>query len=88
MGIIVWIVFGLVVGLLARAILPGNQKMGIVMTTLLGIAGSLLGGFVASMLTRTPMDGGMHGVGFIGSLLGAILLLGLVSAVNSRRTLP
>jgi uncharacterized membrane protein YeaQ/YmgE (transglycosylase-associated protein family) len=60
--------------------------MGIVMTTILGVAGSLVGGFVASMLFGSPTTG-LEGAGFIGSLLGAIGLLALVSAVNSRRIL-
>lgn len=86
MAILVWIVFGLVVGLLARAIVPGRQRMGIVMTTILGVAGSLLGGFIASMLVGSPTSG-LEGAGFIGSLLGAIGLLAIVAAVNNRRTL-
>jgi uncharacterized membrane protein YeaQ/YmgE (transglycosylase-associated protein family) len=86
MAILVWIVFGLVVGLLARAIMPGRQRMGVIMTTVLGVAGSLLGGFVASMLVGSPATG-FEGAGFVGSLIGAIALLALVSAVNHRRIL-
>ncbi|MEQ1506127.1 MAG: GlsB/YeaQ/YmgE family stress response membrane protein [Myxococcota bacterium] len=86
MAIIVWIVFGLVVGLLARALMPGRQPMGLVMTTVLGVVGSLLGGFIGSMLTGYPYDGGLHGAGFVGSLLGALIVLGLVTAVARSRT--
>lgn len=81
MSILVWIVFGLVVGLLARAVLPGNQSMGIIMTTVLGIAGSLLGGVVGSLL-QYGYVGPVTGAGFLGSLLGAILLLGLFTMVK------
>jgi len=84
MGIIVWIVFGFVVGLIARAIVPGRQSMGFVMTTLLGIAGSLVGGLVASAVAGAN-TGGFTPAGFIGSLIGAIVLLVLGSLVMSPR---
>ncbi len=73
MGIVAWIVFGFVVGLIARAIVPGRQGMGLVMTTLLGIAGSLIGGIVASALAGG--GAGFQPSGFIGSIIGAIVLL-------------
>lgn len=84
MGIIAWIVFGFIVGLIARAIVPGKQGLGFVMTTVLGVAGSLIGGLVASSLFggRTA---GFTPAGFIGSLLGAIVLLLIVGAVMSPR---
>jgi uncharacterized membrane protein YeaQ/YmgE (transglycosylase-associated protein family) len=75
MGILAWIVFGLIVGLLARAIVPGRQHMGLIMTTLLGVAGSLLGGFLASVLTGTR-----------DYYLGAIAVLLIAGAVFGRRT--
>ena len=50
MGIISWVIFGLVVGLLARLLLPGRQKIGILLTIVLGVAGALIGGFVATEL--------------------------------------
>ncbi len=85
MGIIAWIVFGFVIGLIARAIVPGRQHMGFVLTTLLGIAGSIVGGLVA-----TAIGGGsvsqFHGAGFIGSLVGAIVLLAVAGvAMGPRR---
>ena len=49
MAIILFIVFGLVVGLLARAVMPGNQSMGWGMTALLGVVGSFVGGFLAAL---------------------------------------
>jgi len=84
MGIIAWIVFGFIIGLLARAIVPGKQGMGFVMTTLLGVAGSLVGGLIATALTGGSMQE-MHGAGFIGSLIGAVLLLVLAGAVMRPR---
>jgi uncharacterized membrane protein YeaQ/YmgE (transglycosylase-associated protein family) len=84
MGIIAWIVFGFIIGLLARALVPGKQGMGFIMTTLLGVAGSLVGGLVATALTGGSMQE-MHGAGFLGSLVGAVLLLVLVGAAMRPR---
>ena len=88
MGIIAWIVFGFIVGLIARAIVPGRQGMGLVMTTLLGVAGSIVGGLVASALGGGS-PGAFQTSGFVGSLVGAIVLLvvaGMVTAPPRRRT--
>lgn len=82
--IIVWTVFGLVVGALARLLVPGRQPIGLVGTIALGIGGSFLGGFVANLIQGYPILA-LHTVGFIGSLLGAILLLLLVVGVRRRR---
>ncbi len=84
MGIIAWIVFGFIVGLIARALVPGRQGMGFIMTTLLGVAGSLIGGVVASALwggsaTRFEPSG------FIGSLIGAIVVLVIAGMVMGPR---
>jgi uncharacterized membrane protein YeaQ/YmgE (transglycosylase-associated protein family) len=84
MGIIAWIVFGFVVGLIARAIMPGKQSLGFVMTTLLGIAGSVIGGLVASAIGGGDATG-FHGSGFIGSILGALVLLFIAGLVTGPR---
>ena len=83
MGIIAWIVFGFIVGLIARAMVPGRQGMGFVMTTVLGVAGSLIGGLVASALVGRLGDAASSRAGFIGSLIGAIVLL-LVAGMVMR----
>jgi uncharacterized membrane protein YeaQ/YmgE (transglycosylase-associated protein family) len=86
MGIIAWIVFGLIIGLLARAVVPGRQSMGLVMTIVLGVAGSLIGGFLGSALFgRGAGEPGMHPAGFIGSLIGAVVLLLVVGAATGPR---
>ena len=85
MGIIAWIVFGFIIGLIARAIVPGKQGMGFIMTTLLGIAGSLIGGVIASALWGHGASTGFQASGFIGSLIGAIVLLLVAGMVTGPR---
>jgi uncharacterized membrane protein YeaQ/YmgE (transglycosylase-associated protein family) len=76
----VWMALvGFVVGLIARAILPGSQSLGIVLTTVLGIAGSFAAGFVGQALGWYQAG---QGAGFIGSVLGAIVLLFVVSKLK------
>jgi uncharacterized membrane protein YeaQ/YmgE (transglycosylase-associated protein family) len=89
MGILAWIIFGFIIGLIARALVPGKQGMGFVMTTLLGIAGSIVGGLVASAITGRSATG-FEPTGFIGSLIGAIVLLLIAGMVTGprRRTVP
>lgn len=74
MGFCGWIVFGFLAGLLARAFLPGDQQMGFVKTTLLGIGGSFVGGALGSLLFGgNPLA--LHPSGFVGAVVGAVLLL-------------
>lgn len=91
MSILVWIVFGIVVGLIARAIYPGRQQMGLVTTMLLGIGGSLLGGVVGNMIAGVPVgeagDYGLSGAGFIGSLIGALAILAILGLIKRPTTL-
>jgi uncharacterized membrane protein YeaQ/YmgE (transglycosylase-associated protein family) len=78
----VWmVVVGFVVGLLARAILPGTQSLGIILTAVLGIAGSFAAGFVGQALGWYQAG---QGAGFIGSVLGAIVLLLVVGLVKGK----
>lgn len=72
--IVWWIVLGLIVGALARFILPGKDPMGWFATSLLGIAGSIVGGLISSVLWGAA-DGRFHPAGLLLSLIGAILLL-------------
>jgi len=81
-----WIVVGLVAGLFARFLIPGKQAMGWVMTIVLGLAGSLLGGFITSaFLRKDPMENRFEPAGFLMSTIGALLLLGLYVAYDRRR---
>ena len=78
MGIfhILWaIIIGFLIGLIARAIVPGADQMGFIATTVLGILGSLAGGFIGGLISK-PAEGSMfHPAGFFMSVIGAILLL-------------
>jgi uncharacterized membrane protein YeaQ/YmgE (transglycosylase-associated protein family) len=84
MGIITFLIFGLVVGLLARALMPGRQSMGLLMTIVLGVAGSFLGGFLVSLVTDHRVTD-LHTAGFIGSIIGAIVLLMIGGGLTRRR---
>lgn len=85
MGIIAFIVVGLIAGLIARAILPGRQNMGLLATTLLGIVGSFVGGLVGSLFRRDGRLFDLHPSGILMSVLGAIVVLLLVGAAGRRR---
>ena len=74
MGILGWIVFGLVVGALAKLIMPGKDPGGIFVTIVLGIVGALLGGFLGRLIGLYKEG---EPAGFIGALVGAIVLLWL-----------
>jgi len=81
MGIIGTILVGLIVGALARFVLPGEQKMGWILTIVLGIAGSLVAGFVGQALGWYAVG---EPAGWIASVLGAVVLLIVVGKLNRR----
>ncbi|MEN2751748.1 GlsB/YeaQ/YmgE family stress response membrane protein [Psychrobacter sp. FBL11] len=82
MSFIWMIIVGLVAGLLARAIKPGSDPMGWIMTIVLGIVGAMLGGFIASLIGINA-DGGFTGLLF--SVIGAIILLFLYEMIVNKR---
>jgi len=75
MHILYLILFGFVIGVIARFLMPGPQPMGIIMTTLLGIAGSFLGGYLGHLLHGEGGTMEASPAGWIGSIIGAALLL-------------
>ncbi len=77
MGIISWIVIGLIAGLLARAIYPGQQRMGFIATTLLGIVGSVIGGLIGTVLWHRNAGEFSPG-GIVLSVIGALIALFVV----------
>ncbi len=73
---VLWhIVTGFVVGLLARALLPGSDRMGFIATVCLGIVGSLVGGFIGRLVKKPEPGAAFHPAGFVMSLVGAIVVL-------------
>ncbi len=85
-SLIVLLVVGFFAGLLARAIVPGNDSMSIGGTTLLGIVGSFVGGALGYVLFGADLDEGLvQTAGFIGSVLGAIVALLVYRAVAQDR---
>jgi uncharacterized membrane protein YeaQ/YmgE (transglycosylase-associated protein family) len=86
MWIISTLIVGLIAGALARLIMPGRDPMGILMTIVLGIIGSFVGGFLYRLIFRPPEDGSyFHPGGLLLSVLGAILVL-FIWRMMSRRT--
>ena len=85
MGIIGTIIVGLIVGALARFLLPGEQKMGWTLTCLLGIAGSFIAGFVGQSLGWYAVG---EPAGWIASVVGAIVLLFIVSKLRGGSSNP
>ncbi len=82
MGILAWILFGLVVGIIAKLLMPGRDPGGFIITILLGIAGALLGGFIGRAM---GFYGPNESAGWIISILGAIILLALYRMMVRRR---
>jgi uncharacterized membrane protein YeaQ/YmgE (transglycosylase-associated protein family) len=83
--IIGWIVFGLIAGAIARLLMPGRQPMGMIMTTVLGIAGSFVGGAIGNAFHGAPITEPTPS-GWLGSILGAFIILLVMGMVGSRRT--
>jgi uncharacterized membrane protein YeaQ/YmgE (transglycosylase-associated protein family) len=81
-GVIGWIIFGLIVGAVAKLVMPGRDPGGIIVTMLLGVAGALLGGWLGRAMN---WYGPNEGAGFLMSLLGAIILLFLYRMLVGRR---
>jgi len=75
MGIIWTIIVGFVVGLIARAVMPGAQSLGFWMTTLIGVVGSFVGGFIGGLISKPAPDAKFHPAGFFMSILGAVVVL-------------
>jgi uncharacterized membrane protein YeaQ/YmgE (transglycosylase-associated protein family) len=86
-GIIGFIILGIIAGYLGRLLMPGRQKMGFLATAVLGMVGSVVGGTIASLLFEGDLD--LSAAGFIGSIVGVIIVLIIMQATgktgNSRR---
>jgi uncharacterized membrane protein YeaQ/YmgE (transglycosylase-associated protein family) len=85
-SIIAWIILGLLAGMIAKALMPGGERGGIIVTTLLGIAGALVGGFLATALgLGDPIDEFFDLSTWIAAVAGALVILFVWNAVSSKR---
>lgn len=81
-----WIIIGFIAGLLGRMLMPGRQPMGWILTIILGLVGSVVGGLISSVIFGTdPMEPGFHAGGLIMSTIGAVIVLAVYSALQNRR---
>ena len=85
MSWVVTIIVGFIVGLVARAVMPGDQKLGIILTTVLGIVGALVAGYLGQALGWYQAG---EAVGFIASVVGAILVLWIFQLVKGKSAAP
>jgi len=83
MGILSWILFGLLAGALAKLLLPGDQGGGIIITTVLGIVGAVAGGFVGTLVGFGPVTG-FNARSFAIAVAGALLVLWIYGMIRRR----
>ena len=81
-SIVGWIIFGLIIGALAKLVMPGRDPGGIIVTIVLGIVGALLGGWLGRTIGLYGPD---EAAGFVMALIGALILLGLYRLLVARR---
>ena len=83
-----WMVCGLIVGLIARFLLPGRQSMGLLMTMVLGVVGAVVGGFLYSFIQGAPSEPfsltGNAWHGWVVAVIGAVLVLGAYGVLHPR----
>lgn len=84
MGILAWILFGLIAGAVAKLIMPGDDPGGIIVTILIGIAGALIGGFLGSLLLNVEVTG-FNFSSLLIAIAGAVILLWIYRAAAGRR---
>lgn len=86
MGIIAFIILGLLAGIIAKAILPGDDPGGLIVTTIIGVVGAILGGFLAGVLfDADPLDEFFDISTWLTAIVGAIILLIIYRLVVGRR---
>lgn len=83
MGILGFIIVGLIAGLIARAVVPGDDSMGIIATIVLGMIGSFVGGFLGSLFSKDALS--ITSSGVLGSVIGAIVVLIAYNMVSKRK---
>lgn len=78
-----WLLFGLIAGFIARALVPGKDDIGILRTIAVGVVGSVVGGLIVGLLTGGLR--GFHPAGWIGSIVGAVIVLVIYNKVTGRK---
>ena len=86
MGIIAWIVLGLIVGIIAKAVMPGRDGGGIILTAVLGIVGGFLGGILGKAIFGVDLGGFFDLRTWLLAILGAVIVLGVFRLVTGRRS--
>ncbi len=85
MGIIGWVILGILAGLIAKAILPGDQRGGIIVTTIIGVLGAVIAGFIAQAIGfGDPIDEFFDWSTWIAAIIGAVVLLLIWQAIAGR----
>jgi uncharacterized membrane protein YeaQ/YmgE (transglycosylase-associated protein family) len=84
MGVIGFIIIGIIAGYLGRLLMPGKQKMGFLQTALLGMAGSLVGGILGSLIFEGDLD--LSAAGFIGSIIGVLIVLFIMERMGKSKS--
>ncbi|GDY28418.1 GlsB/YeaQ/YmgE family stress response membrane protein [Gandjariella thermophila] len=84
MGILSWILFGLIAGAIAKFIMPGRDPGGVIVTILIGIAGGLLGGWLGSSVFGSTGVTGFNGMSFLWAVIGSLVLLLIYRLVGHR----
>jgi uncharacterized membrane protein YeaQ/YmgE (transglycosylase-associated protein family) len=87
MGIIAWIVLGLIAGAIAKALMPGPDPGGIIVTALIGIVGAFLGGFLGNLITGSGLNG-FSLWSIILAIVGSMILLWIYRVTNRHRGTP
>ena len=82
LNIIWYVIVGVIVGLIARAVLPGADHMGMLATTAVGIVGSVVGGLIGRLISRPGPDSKFHPAGFLMSIVGSVVLLFLLRMIR------
>ena len=85
MGLIAWIVLGLIAGAIAKALMPGRDPGGCIITIIIGIVGALLGGFLATLLGFGGLAGGLDWRNLIIAIIGSVVLLAIWRMLRGRR---
>jgi uncharacterized membrane protein YeaQ/YmgE (transglycosylase-associated protein family) len=87
MGIIAFIILGLLAGIIAKALLPGEDPGGVIVTAIIGIAGALIGGFIAgAIFDADPLDEFFDISTWLTAIIGSIVLLLIYRAIAGRRS--